>query len=100
MKLPNDPLVIITFALALGGHVTWAVVFFANSIKRRYAAERDFNHLKNNQKQITDNIAFGFKEIDDRFDRIDDRFDRIDRDLLEIKAYLIGKGIVKNEHTS
>ena len=93
MKLPNDPLVIITFALALGGHVTWAVVFFANSIKRRYAAERDFNHLKNNQKQITDNIAFGFKEIDDRFDRID-------RDLLEIKAYLIGKGIVKNEHTS
>ncbi|MDZ8227536.1 hypothetical protein [Nostoc sp. ChiVER01] len=91
MKLPNDPLVIITFILALGGHVTWGIVFFANSIKRKYAAERDFNHLKNNQKQITDNIAFGFREIDERFDRTD-------RDLLEIKAYLIGKGIIGKEH--
>ncbi|BBD66329.1 hypothetical protein NIES4072_64020 [Nostoc commune NIES-4072] len=91
MKLPNDPLVIITFVLALGGHVTWGIVFFTNSIKRRYAAERDFNHLKNNQKQITDNIAFGFREIDERFDRTD-------RDLLEIKAYLIGKGIIGKQH--
>lgn len=90
MQLPNDPLVLLTFALAVGGNITWSLLFFANSIKRRYAAERDFNHLKNNQQQIADSIAICLKDQDDRFDRVD-------RDLLEIKAYIIGKGIFKRE---
>ncbi|MDZ8225773.1 hypothetical protein [Nostoc sp. ChiVER01] len=90
MKLPNDPIVILTFVLALGGNVTWAIIFFTNSIKRKYAAERDFGHLKNNLKTLTDNLTILFKEQDRRFDSQD-------KDLLEIKAYLIGKGILNRE---
>lgn len=90
MKLPNDPLVLITFALAVGGNITWALLFFANSIKRKYAAERDFNHLKNNQKQISDNIAIGLKDQDERFDRIDS-------ELKELKTYIIGKALLERD---
>ncbi|HYX19077.1 MAG TPA: hypothetical protein VE944_32945, partial [Nostoc sp.] len=75
----------ITLGFAIGGNLIWGLIFFSNTIKRRYAAERDFNHLKNNQKQILDNLGIFFKDIDNRFDIQD-------RDLLEIKAYLIGKG--------
>lgn len=91
LSLPNDPLVLLTFTLAVGGNITWSLLFFSNSIKRRYAAERDFNHLKNNQRQISDSIAICLKDMDTRFDRVD-------RDLLEIKAYIIGKAI--KEHDS
>jgi predicted lipoprotein len=101
MQLPNDPLVWITFALGIGGNLTWSLLFFANSIKRRYAAERDFNHLKNNQKQIADSIAISLKDMDTRFDKVDRdidlRFDHVDRDLSEIKTYLIGKAIPRRE---
>lgn len=70
------------FALALGGNITWALIMFANAQKKAYAAERDFNHLKNNQKDISDGIAMGFDEIDRRFDQVD-------RELIEIKSWLI-----------
>lgn len=86
MKLPNDPIVIGTFFLALGGNCVWALLFFANSIKRKYAAERDFGHIKNNLKNLTNNLEFLFKELDRRLDSQD-------RNLLELKAYLIGKVI-------
>ncbi len=88
IKLPDDPIVVLTFALAVGGNITWAILFFSNSVKRRYAAERDFNHLKNNLKDLTDNLEILFREFDKRLDYQD-------RDLLEIKAYLIGKGLLK-----
>ena len=86
IKLPDDPIVILTFSLALGGNVTWAILFFTNSVKRRYAAERDFGHLKNNLKDLTDNLDHLFSELDRRLDAQD-------KNLLELKAYLIGRGL-------
>ncbi|WGV23704.1 hypothetical protein [Halotia branconii] len=92
MKLPDDPITIGTFLLALGGNCVWALLFFANSIKRKYAAERDFGHIKNNLKDLTNNLEFLFKELDRRLDSQD-------RDLSELKSYLIGKAIRRDrEH--
>ncbi len=82
MKDLNILLAIAGFALALGGNITWAIILYGNSEKKKYAAERDFNHLRNNQSQISDGIADGFEEMDRRFDTLD-------RDLLEIKAWMI-----------
>ncbi|MDZ7970513.1 MAG: hypothetical protein RM368_37245 [Nostoc sp. DedSLP03] len=90
IKLPDDPIVVLTFSLALGGNVTWAILFFTNSVKRKYAAERDFGHLKNNLKDLTDNLALLFKELDRRLDAQD-------KDLLELKAYLIGRGLIRRK---
>ena len=43
---------------------------------------RDFNHLVNNQKQISQNVAYGFKDIETQLKDINEK-------LQEIKAYLI-----------
>jgi hypothetical protein len=82
MKDLNTLLAIAGFVLALGGNITWAIILYGNGEKKKYAAERDFTHLRNNQKQMSEGIAHGFEEIERRFDVVD-------RDLLEIKAYLI-----------
>lgn len=54
---------------------------YSNSQKKRYAAERDFQHLKRNQEQIVANIAH-------IADEIDDYFQTLNRDILEIKLRL------------
>lgn len=53
----------------------------AEAATKEYAAQRDFEHLRNNQKDISTGIALGFNEVDKRFDALD-------RDILEIKAYI------------
>lgn len=70
------------------GVVVWYAVWYANAEKKKYAAERDFNHLKNNQKDISDGIAEIAKDFDNRFDELDKRLNSIDHDLLEVKTYL------------
>ncbi|MEH2287176.1 hypothetical protein [Nostoc sp.] len=48
--------------------------------------ERDFNHLRNNQIQISQGIATGFDELERRLDHLREL-------LIEIKSYLI-----RNQH--
>lgn len=76
----------VTLVLAIGGNLTWALIFFANSVKRKYAAERDFGHLKTNIKTLTDNLDFLFKELDRRLDNQD-------TNISEIKTYIINRAI-------
>jgi hypothetical protein len=52
--------------------------------------KRDFNHLVNNQIQISDGIALGFKDVEEMLN------DLI-KELLEIKAYLIRYGIAPEQ---
>ena len=68
--------------LALGGNIAWALVTYVNSEKKKYAAERDFNHLRNNQKSISDGIAHGFDEIEHKLDALSQQ-------MYEVKAWLI-----------
>ena len=44
--------------------------------------ERDFNHLRNNQVQISQGIATGFDEIERKINNLREH-------VIEIKAYLI-----------
>ncbi len=53
--------------------------------------ERDFNHLRNNQMQISQGIATGFDEIERRLDHLREQ-------MAEIKAYLIRtQGTIRSE---
>lgn len=74
---------IITF---IGGVIAWYRV----AIQKEYARQRDWEHIKNNQKQLVENINFIFKEIDQNFERVfqeqDSRFDKVDIQLIEIKS--------------
>lgn len=60
------PLIIgvVTF---LGGILAW----YTGAVEKKYAAQRDFAHLKNNQLNISNNIAGLLKEQDRRFDQLD-----------------------------
>lgn len=59
----------------LGGFVLW----YKGSVEKRYAAERDFNHLRRSQEQLGNAIA-----AIDTF--LDDRLDEQRGELKEIKA--------------
>lgn len=69
-------LVLATATTCIGG-----ILWYANSEKKKYAAERDFAHIRRNQEQMQQ----GLNDLLREFDR---RFDVIDRDVLEIKSVL------------
>lgn len=54
----------------------------ADAATKAYAAQRDFEHLKNNLKQMSDAISDGFDEIDHRFNDVD-------KELLRLQGYII-----------
>lgn len=66
---------IITF---LGGTLAW----YSGAVEKRYAAQRDFAHLRENQKQISQGVSDLFKEQDRRFDELE-------RESTEIKSLIM-----------
>lgn len=81
----------IAFGAFIAGLIPYALNLlshYSNSQQKRYAAERDFQHLKNNQENIVENLNYMAKEFDRRFDDIDKRLNHIDHALLEVKTYL------------
>ncbi|MBW4644756.1 MAG: hypothetical protein KME23_17635 [Goleter apudmare HA4340-LM2] len=75
----NTLVALCSFALALFTTATGAILWYVNSEKKKYASERDFNHLKRNQEQISQGIGQLMVEMDRRLDAIG-------HDILEIKA--------------
>ncbi len=74
----------------------------ADAAKKAYAAERDFEHLKNNFKQMSDGIALGFKGIEDdlidNHKNLETKINNLNRDIVEIKAYMVIHGRNKHDH--
>jgi len=53
-----------SFLLGLFTSSVAALVWYANSVKKQYAAERDFQHLLKNQTSISSGIAVLTKEVE------------------------------------
>lgn len=79
--------------LAIITSVSGMVALYRGSVIKGYAAQRDYEHLKNNHKQLVTNIEFMAKDIDAQFQQVhqtqDNRFDRVDKDLIELKALML-----------
>jgi hypothetical protein len=80
---------------AISGWVAWWINKRQQTIQKAVTAaekalndKRDFNHLLNNQIDISKNIAHGF-------DDIEDQINVIANELREIKAYLIRRAVEK-----
>lgn len=73
------------FLLAATTTLAGAILWYVNTEKKKYAAERDFQHLKRNQEQISQGLGDIVQELERHFDKVDRRFDQIERDILEIK---------------
>ncbi len=81
----GDLIALGSLILATATTVIGALVWYANSEKKKYAAERDFAHIRRNQEQMQQGLTNLFNEIDRRFDTVE-------RDILEIKSSLkLGK---------
>lgn len=78
---PSDLIALGGLVLAALTTVLGGVVWFANAEKKRYAAERDFAHIRRNQEQMQQGLTSLFNELDRRFDTVE-------RDILEIKTSL------------
>lgn len=53
------------FLLGLLTSLAGVLVFYRNSVQKRYAAERDFQHLKRNYESIVQMLTIISDEIDD-----------------------------------
>lgn len=81
----NAWVAVASFVLTLFTTSLGALVWYASSEKKKYAAERDFQHLKNNQLQMSQGLDLILKTIDTRADIIE-------RDINEIRITLNLKG--------
>ena len=57
--------------LGLMGSIATGVTWYRSAIRKEYAAQRDFNHLKNNYESLSLVVSNIIKEHDERFDKID-----------------------------
>ncbi len=79
------------------------IALYRSSVRKGYAAERDFAHLQRNYESLTRNIDTMAKDIDAEManilKEIDARSDRIHENQLEIKALLLANLGVKPKHS-
>lgn len=59
---------IITLLISITTFVGGLIAWYSAAIKKNYAAQRDYNHLKNNYQQLSSSINSLYKDIDLRFD--------------------------------
>ena len=77
----SDTIALLALLLAFTTTIGAVILSYIQSEKKKYAAERDFNHLKRNIQQLTESIRYQSKEFEDNFEQLQ-------RDILEIKMYL------------
>jgi len=61
---------VFSFVLLIGSNLIWVIRSYSNTEKKKYAAERDFQHLRKNQENLLNNINLLFRDIDHNHDLI------------------------------
>ncbi|KJH69402.1 hypothetical protein [Aliterella atlantica] len=73
--------------------VLGCVALYRTSVIKGYAAQRDYEHLKNYYKSLSEAFKFQTETFEHEFREvrkdIDTRSDRIDQNQIEIKALLL-----------
>ena len=67
--------------LGLVGSLATGVTWYRSAVRKEYAAQRDFNHLKNNYENLSKVVDSIIKEHDERFDRLDISMARLESKL-------------------
>lgn len=69
--------------------VVGAFAWYSSKVKKEYAAERDFNHLKKSYDQLAVNVEQLWRLMDDNFreheQKLVDQHNQILRELAELK---------------
>ena len=79
---------IVVSLMSLFTGVMGAIAWSRAKTRKEYAAERDFNHLKNNYKQLAQNVEELWRLMDNQFrdqeKRLSDGQDQILRELAKL----------------
>ena len=71
----NDFIAVVGFIIGVLTSFAGFLAWYSSSVKKSYAAERDFNHLRRNYEQLSANqgvMMSNMKEIDDSLKDIKD----------------------------
>ena len=86
---------LLALSCAISGWVAWWIgrrqQIIQKAVKDAEQAlneRRDFNHLVNNQREISKNIAYGFEDLEEQINAMAN-------ELREIKAYVIRRTVEK-----
>lgn len=90
---PSDIIALGSLSLALTTTGIGALLWYVQGEKKKYASERDFQHLRRNQEAISQ----GIKVIADEAER---KLDLIGRDILEIRIMLGIKNNTNNDDSN
>lgn len=70
----------------IGGIFAW----YSAAVRKEYASQRDWEHLKNNQRQFQENLNFLFKDMGQDIENMrsehDKRFDKIDAQGVKLES--------------
>jgi len=67
-KQTMELLQFVVLCLSVGSTIFVTISWYNSTVRKQYAAQRDFEHLKRNYQQLADNQAQILKEMDSRFD--------------------------------
>lgn len=74
---------VVTF---VGGIFAW----YSAAVKKEYASQRDWEHLKNNQRQFQENLDYLFKDMGETLENMQNehrkRFDKIDSQHIRLES--------------
>jgi len=84
----SDFIALGSLALAMTTTATGAILWYVQGEKKKYASERDFQHIRRNQEQM----SLG---IDKLANELEHQLEVMGRDVLEIKIML---GINRNDN--
>lgn len=61
---------IVSTFLTAGSGLLWILKTSESAAKKKYAAEREFGHIKNSLLQLTNNLTNEFQDLERRLDEI------------------------------
>lgn len=78
----------IAMVISLISFVSGGIAWYSSAVRKSYAAERDFQHLRRNQEQLSSGIAECLKEFEHKFQLTKKELDEIEVQLIEVKGVL------------
>ena len=79
---------ILVSGLSLVTGLIGAIAWYSSKVKKEYAAQRDFNHLKNNYQQLAINVENLWRLMDDSFREHEEKLRQGQSDILRELAKL------------
>lgn len=65
--------------------------WYRGMVRKRYAAERDFEHLRRSFEGLSGAIASQSRDIEEELDRLHRRLDTMNATQTEVKVFLMAK---------